>query len=845
VVSAYANELLTQNYYDDYTWVSGSAPTLGSTMATNYTSNSNWFITSFNASPIYAVASNKLMGVTDAVDNNNTLLGNFHYNPTTKQATDYNYDGNGNLTQDNNKVISSITFNYLNLPQLVHFSGKGNIAYTYDAAGTKLAKVTTDSVARHSTTILYVGPFVYQQNDSITIPEGGVDTLQFVGHEEGRTRWAYHKFTTGTTAYKFEYDFFERDNLGNTRTILTQERDTTNYLASMEYQYRTTELQLFGNIANTCAAWTSMPNESTNIPNNIRYAYTSPNDSVSRVDSSSAGGQKTGPNLLLKVMSGDSVNLSVQCYYTTPGGGSTNYSSFSDVLTSLGQGLVNLTGAAHGTLGNLESSGSSVYTGLSSFLSSDDTAHSGYPKAYINWIFLDDQFNYVSSLSGSVLAASSTYPGNQMNLVAPGSPLALNRNGYLYIWVSNETSGWDVFFDDLSVQYKQGPLLEENHYYPYGLTMAGISDKAIKTNYAVNKYRFNGVEMQNQEFSDGSGLEEYDFGARMQDPQLGLWHAVDPLAAATAAISPYSYALDNPVNFVDVGGMKAAPMLSYNLQYQAYQNSLGTHVDNTYWSWNQGEPQGGGGGESGAGSSGTSDGSGSNGGSSIVDYVAAAMKLLNTTYGGQVFWTPNGVTTQVFTSSDEAISTAASELYLSGYWGTGQNAANGFYAAQAAYKAITGEDLGLSLPVVDIGYHNGNNWVTMNMNQLMDQLKLNGALGEGANAFSIVGNVNDGMGTTAETVGQFSKGGAVLEATEFISKGATLLGPAITVTDAFVNGYKPHQVADLTADLVIYGIAEASGPVGWVVGGLWFLGNLAYEHYHGGRSITEDAFDPH
>jgi hypothetical protein len=110
----------------------------------------------------------------------------------------------------------------------------------------------------------------------------------------------------------------------------------------------------------------------------------------------------------LKVISGDSIKLSVQCYYVTPGGGSTNYSSFSGVLTSLGQGLVNLTGGAHDTLGALETPGSNVYTGLTSFLNSDDAAHSGYPKAYINWIFLDDQFKYDSTLSGSVLAASST-----------------------------------------------------------------------------------------------------------------------------------------------------------------------------------------------------------------------------------------------------------------------------------------------------------------------------------------------------------------------------------------------------------------------------------------------------
>ena len=481
----------------------------------------------------YQPNSNKLNQVKDSANDPISTLGDFHYNASTKDSSDYNYDGNGNLTLDNNKAIDTIIYNYLNLPQQVHINGKGTILYTYDASGTKLKKVTMDSLSHHSTTTLYQGGFVYQQTDTISNPGGGVDTLQFAGHEEGRARWAFHKYATGSSGYGWEYDFFEKDHLGNTRVLLTQEKDTANYIATMEAAYRANEMALFYNIDSTSYPTASVPG---GYPVD---GTTKPNDSVARVNGS---GHKMGPALLLKVMSGDSLGIGVKSFYRSNGSPGSNNSSLPDVLNSLAQGLVSVAGPGHGTFAGLNTSGSPVYTALNSFLPANDTSKSGKPKAYLNWMLLDNQFNYVGG--GGQSGALQVGGPDVLNTLAQG--IGIHHSGYLYIWVSNETQNWDVFFDNLSVSHYSGPMLEENHYYPFGLSMSGISDHSLKSNYVENKYRFNkGSELQNKEFADGSGLELYETPLRSLDPQLGRWWQID--SKPTEAESPYSAMGNNPI----------------------------------------------------------------------------------------------------------------------------------------------------------------------------------------------------------------------------------------------------------------------------------------------------------
>ena len=84
--------------------------------------------------------------------------------------------------------------------------------------------------------------------------------------------------------------------------------------------------------------------------------------------------------------------------------------------------------------------------------------------------------------------------------------------------------------------------------------MAGISSKALNGKIE-NQYKFNGKELQNKEFSDGSGLDLYDFGARHHDPQLGRWTTIDPLAHKCYWATPYNYVQSNPINRFDPDGL--------------------------------------------------------------------------------------------------------------------------------------------------------------------------------------------------------------------------------------------------------------------------------------------------
>ena len=145
----------------------------------------------------FTLGGNQLTRVDDAVATSAYNNG-FEFKDGVKQANEYNYDSNGNLTKDLNKGITNISYNCLNLPSVVTFSDGSTVTYTYAADGTKLK--TVHKTGSTTTTTDYCGNVVY---------ENGVQKLLLT--DEGYVTLSDNK-----------YHYYLKDHQGNNRVVINQ-----------------------------------------------------------------------------------------------------------------------------------------------------------------------------------------------------------------------------------------------------------------------------------------------------------------------------------------------------------------------------------------------------------------------------------------------------------------------------------------------------------------------------------------------------------------------------------------------------------------------------------------------
>jgi RHS repeat-associated protein len=271
-------------------------------------------------------------------------------------------------------------------------------------------------------------------------------------------------------------------------------------------------------------------------------------------------GNKIGPNTLLRVLAGDEVSATTIYYYQNPvtnTSGSTTL--LSNLLLSLTQAIAGapVTSPVHqGTASNITSAlnGNVPFTDA---VAPDATNAAGTnPKAYLSIVFFDERFHFVSEGSAAARVIQSGIGAPALVLTNVKAP----KNGYAYVYISNESDEM-VYFDNLQVSQVHGRIVEENHYYAYGLKIEAISSRKLPDpadGHIGNYHLFN-----DKELFEEADLDWYDYGFRNYDPQIGRFPQLDPLAHGYTYYTPYQYAGCEPIANVDVDGLEPANVLNF------------------------------------------------------------------------------------------------------------------------------------------------------------------------------------------------------------------------------------------------------------------------------------------
>ncbi len=464
-----------------------------------------------NLSYDYPVNSNKLLKVTDAII---TDFQAGDYVPGAAQG--YSYDASGNLVEDKSKNISSVTYTWFNKPQTVTLAGS-TIYYTYDAGGNKLQEVI--QAGSQGNTTNYISGAVYKNG-----------VLNYISTAQGRTN-----MVPATP----RQEYFVKDHLGNIRSTVasttTRANEPLSYRAGYEAGDEVVEEAQFDKVAELRA---DKPG------------------SLSTSDQKAAvlqDNQRLGTSIMLKVMAGDKVDINADNFYESLQNSNSNNEApaavlFEQVIGGLagGSGALSSTeGGSPNALTERILSNPEAVTAYEDLLAAE--TDSTRPKAFLNFLFFDEEMNLLPEHS-RIWQADGEDGWSRIGSEEYTS-LEMPQNGYIVSYLSNQSTQ-EAWFDNMNVALSNGMLLEEHHYYAYGLPIAGFS--SLAANATPNRQRYQG-----NEYIESVGLEWMDFHNRQYDPQLGRFLSVDPLADAGGqqVLSPYHAMGCNPVSMVDPWGL--------------------------------------------------------------------------------------------------------------------------------------------------------------------------------------------------------------------------------------------------------------------------------------------------
>ncbi|HEY0679882.1 MAG TPA: polymorphic toxin-type HINT domain-containing protein [Chitinophagaceae bacterium] len=119
----------------------------------------------------------------------------------------------------------------------------------------------------------------------------------------------------------------------------------------------------------------------------------------------------------------------------------------------------------------------------------------------------------------------------------------------------------------------EAEVIAANDYYPFGMLMPGRTYQP--GNY---RYGFNGKEEDNEIKGEGNQI---DYGLRVYDPRVARFMSVDPKAQSFSWLTPYQYAANNPIAFIDLEGAEPSKWLDDYLGIKLEPTTAG-FIDGMY-----------------------------------------------------------------------------------------------------------------------------------------------------------------------------------------------------------------------------------------------------------------------
>jgi RHS repeat-associated protein len=244
----------------------------------------------------------------------------------------------------------------------------------------------------------------------------------------------------------------------------------------------------------------------------------------------------------MMVMPGDVINIEVYAKYVD-----TNTNNWNTALTNLmSQIAANAAGVVYEGITYSSSTTSFPHAGLL-----NTSGSTGGPKAYLNYLLFDKEFNYVTGGYKRLSAAPKENGQDVAHERLFFDNLVITEAGYLYIYLSNENeTPVEVFFDDFTVEHIESPVVQADDYYPFGLTF---------NSYKRENSTENMIKFQSQEHIDDLNLGWVQFKWRNHDPVIGRFFCIDPLSEKFSYNSPYAFAENKLGLGVELEGMEVVP----------------------------------------------------------------------------------------------------------------------------------------------------------------------------------------------------------------------------------------------------------------------------------------------